>query len=144
MVSIQSLQLPFFGGLLIGLAALLLYAALGRIAGISGIAYSALWGEQSQRGWRWLFLLGLVAGGWLALLGGIALPAAQWPEGLAGKVLLVGAGLLVGFGTQLGSGCTSGHGICGLARLSPRSLVAVLVFMAFGVLAANLLRPLWS
>lgn len=144
MVSIQSLQLPFAGGLLIGLAALLLYAALGRIAGISGIAYGALWGERAERGWRWLFLLGLVAGGWLAVRAGMALPVVEWPESLGSKLLLVCAGLLVGVGTQLGSGCTSGHGICGLARLSRRSLLAVLTFMAVGMLAATLLRPLWS
>lgn len=144
MVSIQSLQLPFAGGLLIGLAALLLYAAPGRIAGISGIAYGALWGERAQRGWRWLFLLGLVGGGWLVVRAGMALPVVEWPRSLGSKALLVFAGLLVGIGTQLGNGCTSGHGICGLARLSPRSLFAVLIFMAVSMLTATLLRPFWS
>ncbi len=144
MVSIQSLQNPLIGGLLIGAAALLLYAMAGRIAGISGIAYGAVWGESVQRPWRWLFLLGLVAGGWLAVQGGVALPAAAWPAGPGDKWLLIAAGLLVGVGTQIGNGCTSGHGICGLARLSWRSLAAVATFMAFGMLAASLLRPLWA
>ena len=143
MVSIHTLQLPFIGGLLIGSAALLLYAASGRIAGISGITYAALWGERAQRGWRLVFLVSLVTGGWLAVQGGIALPTSLWPETNKARILLIVAGLLVGLGTQLGNGCTSGHGICGLARLSARSLAAVVVFMVFGVVAANLLRPLW-
>lgn len=120
------------GGALIGSAALLLYAGSGRIAGISGISHAALWGPE--RAWRWWFLAGLAAGGWLAL------PAAPPPRALLTPVpWLLLAGLLVGFGTRLGNGCTSGHGICGLARLSPRSLAAVLVFMAVGVLTASLL-----
>lgn len=120
------------GGALIGASALLLYARAGRIAGISGIAHAAVWGPE--RGWRWLFLLGLAAGGWLALP---AAPAAKTLFTPAGGLLL--AGLLVGFGTRLSNGCTSGHGVCGLARLSPRSLAAVLVFMGVGVIAASLL-----
>lgn len=143
MVLLHSLQLPLIGGLLIGSAALLLYAASGRIAGISGIAYAALWGARSERWWRLVFLLGLIGGGWLAVQGGIAVPASVWPETSKAKALLIVAGFLVGFGTQLGNGCTSGHGICGLARMSARSMAAVAVFMVFGVIAASLLRPLW-
>lgn len=143
MVFTDTILFPLVGGLLIGSAALLLYAASGRIAGISGIFYAALWGEHSQRWWRLAFLFGLVAGGWLAAQGGIALPPSGLPQGIKDKALLVVAGLLVGAGTQLGNGCTSGHGICGLARLSARSMVAVTVFMTFGVIAASLLRPLW-
>lgn len=129
------------GGALIGVAAVLLYATLGRIAGISGIAYGALWSSAAERPWRWLFLGGLVAGGWLAavLLG--SLPDAAPPSADA-AVLAIVAGTLVGFGTRLGNGCTSGHGVCGLARLSPRSLASVLVFMAVGMATATLLRPL--
>jgi len=120
------------GGALIGASALLLYARAGRIAGISGIVGAAVWGPQ--RAWRWWFLLGLAAGGWLALPAAPAVRALSTP---LPWVLL--AGLLVGFGTRLGGGCTSGHGVCGLARWSQRSLAAVLVFMAVGVLTASLL-----
>ena len=118
------------GGLLIGLAALLLYAASGRIAGISGIGYGLLW--QRDRVWRAVFLAALVAGGLLA--GGFAEPV---PDALARWPWLLLAGLLVGAGTQLGNGCTSGHGVCGLARLSPRSAAAVIVFMATGMVVAT-------
>jgi len=130
---------PLAGGILIGLAAVLLYAVLGRIAGISGIAYGSLWAAPGERAWRWIFLGSLVAGGWLAALAIGDLPDSPFTRTAA--ALAVASGLLVGFGTRLGGGCTSGHGICGLARLSQRSLVAVLVFMALGVITATLLRP---
>lgn len=138
MGGMSSLAPALAGGALIGLSAALLYGLLGRIAGISGIAYGALWGERTERPWRLAFLAGLVGGGWLALLtaGKPALapqPTPAW--------LLIAAGLLVGAGTRLGGGCTSGHGICGVARLSPRSIVAVLTFMFVGMAAASLLRP---
>lgn len=122
------------GGLLIGLAATVLLWSLGRIAGLSGILNDAL--EQSrERGWRIAFLLGLVAaaGFWFALVD--VAPRAGFP-----LPWLVAGGLLVGFGTRLGSGCTSGHGICGLARWSKRSLVAVAVFMTAGFITVYLLR----
>lgn len=136
----MSFVAPLAGGVLIGLAALLLYATFGRIAGISGIAYGSLWAEAGDRTWRWLLLGGLVAGGWIASVAYAALPA---PAAFSGSTLAlaIGSGLLVGIGTRLGNGCTSGHGVCGLARLSPRSLVSVLVFMGVGMLAATLLRP---
>jgi uncharacterized protein len=116
------------GGALIGLAATLLYAATGRIAGISGIAGGLLRGGLPGGGdapWRLLFLGGLVIGAALtALVAGAPSIriASSWP-------VLVIAGLLVGYGTQLGSGCTSGHGVCGIARFSPRSIAATIVFM---------------
>lgn len=115
------------GGALIGLAAAVLLALNGRIAGISGILGGLItataWGE---RFWRLAFILGLIAGAGLYSLvrGGLPLQLQA-----SGATLLI-AGLLVGVGTRLGSGCTSGHGVCGLARRSPRSLVATMIFMA--------------
>lgn len=122
------------GGALIGLAATLLYALLGRIAGISGIVNAAL-EQRGERGWRIAFLLGLVvaATAWFAYTGAPA--RTGFPLGW-----LIAAGALVGFGTRLGNGCTSGHGICGLARLSPRSLVAVMAFMGAGFVTVYVLR----
>ncbi len=137
----MSLWPALLGGVLIGASALLLYAAFGRIAGISGIAFGTLFGAAAERPWRLLFLGGLVLGGWLAVVAGTAKPLAPLPEA-GGLVLIVLAGLLVGIGTRLGNGCTSGHGVCGLARLSRRSLVSVLLFMGAGILSASLLRPL--
>lgn len=132
---------PVAGGVLIGLAALLLYATLGRIAGVSGIAFGALPSTGPERAWRLLFLAGLVGGGWLAASLLHIAPGTPAATGAA-FALAIGAGLLVGFGTRLGNGCTSGHGVCGLARRSPRSLVSVVVFMALGMATATLLRPL--
>jgi uncharacterized membrane protein YedE/YeeE len=130
------------GGMLIGLSALMLYAFLGRIAGISGISYGLLWSEHAEKNWRLMFLVGLGLGGVLAVVAGVPLPLAPAPEGFGGILQLVMAGLLVGFGTQLGNGCTSGHGVCGIARLSPRSIVSVIVFMLTGMLTATALQTL--
>lgn len=112
------------GGALIGLAAVWLLATLGRIAGVSGILNAAV-DQPEGRGWRLAFLLGLIAGAaaWFALVDVPRRDGFPWPW-------LALAGLLVGFGTRLGNGCTSGHGICGLARFSRRSMWAVAVFMA--------------
>lgn len=122
------------GGTLIGLAAVVLLWSIGRIAGISGIANHAI-EQRDGRDWRIAFLLGLVvaAGLWFTVSG--ATPRSGFP-----MPWLVAGGLLVGFGTRLGSGCTSGHGICGLARLSKRSLVAVATFMGAGVATVYVLR----
>ncbi len=122
--------LSALGGVAIGASAVLLMAALGRIAGISGIAGSLLSGaEKGDRGWRVAFLAGLVGAPLLAWLlrgeSGLGPPQVSWPW-------MAVAGLLVGFGTRLGGGCTSGHGVCGIARLSPRSLLATVVFMVVG------------
>jgi uncharacterized membrane protein YedE/YeeE len=115
------------GGLLIGLAVVSLLALDGRLAGISGILGGLLIPKGRDPGWRLAFLAGLPLGAALyALAGGAVSPTMQAP-----LPVLVVAGLLVGFGTRLGSGCTSGHGLCGLARLSKRSAVATAVF--FGV-----------
>lgn len=139
--TLQSVIAPLAGGVLIGLAALLLFATLGRIAGVSGIAFGALPTGGPERRWRLLFLGGLIAGGWLAALafGTLHAPATTTPMAV---VVALGAGLLVGMGTRLGNGCTSGHGVCGLARRSPRSLASVIVFIALGMMSATLLRPL--
>jgi uncharacterized membrane protein YedE/YeeE len=127
------------GGILIGLAAVLLMAALGRIAGISGIASGVLVGDASDRRWRLAFVLGLLAGPLLlwGLSGDSGIGAPQ--VGLPWMAL---AGLLVGVGTRLGGGCTSGHGVCGVARLSPHSLLATLVFVLFGIATVFVLRHL--
>jgi uncharacterized membrane protein YedE/YeeE len=114
------------GGALIGAAAALLWLALGRIAGISGILGGLAGAPAAEPGWRLAFLAGLLGAPLLAALAVAAPPL----EIAAGPAPLVMAGLLVGFGTRLGAGCTSGHGVCGLARLSPRSVAATAVFMA--------------
>jgi hypothetical protein len=118
-----------FGGALIGGAAVLLMLGLGRIAGISGIVGGLLPPAVPDWRWRLCFIAGLLAGP--AVVG---LVLGRDPVGMpaAGLPVLVAAGLLVGFGTGLGSGCTSGHGVCGLARLSPRSIAATGVFMLAG------------
>lgn len=125
------------GGVLIGLAATLLLWLTGRVAGVSGIAAGLLFPRRGELAWRAAFLLGLVLAGGVAigLLPGIATPREGFPPRL-----LVAAGLLVGFGASLGNGCTSGHGVCGLGRRSPRSLVAVLVFMATAVATTWVVR----
>lgn len=126
------------GGLLIGLSAALLILLNGRVAGISGLV-AGLARPGGRRLADAAFLLGLILGAPL-----LALLTGHWPEMriAAGLPVLALAGLLVGFGTRLGSGCTSGHGVCGLARLSPRSLAAVLVFLATGVLTVSAVRVL--
>jgi len=112
----------------------LLYS-LGRIAGISGITWGALAGPD--RDWRWLFLAGLLGGGavthWLFKM---PLPA----ESTASLGLLISSGLFVGFGTRFGGGCTSGHGVCGMGRRSPRSVIATLIFMMSGMLTVYVVK----
>jgi uncharacterized membrane protein YedE/YeeE len=119
-----------FGGALIGLSAVLLWLTNGRIAGISGIVGELLTPQTRDVGWRAAFILGLVAGPLLdAAVAGSLPPVAV--TSTAG--LLIAGGLLVGYGTRLGSGCTSGHGVCGLARLSPRSVVATGIFLTAAI-----------
>jgi len=126
------------GGLLIGLAAAALILFNGRIAGISGIAGGLLRPARGDAGWRISFLLGLVAAPLVYLLGA-PLPAVRVE---AGTATLVVAGLLVGIGTRYGAGCTSGHGVCGLSRLSPRSLAATAAFMLAGFATVFVVRHL--
>ena len=128
---------PLFGGVLIGLAAFSLLLFEGRIAGISGMLAGLL--SPGERSFRVVFLGGLVAGGFVASL--------VWPHAfgapmLHAPVLVVASGLVVGVGTQLGGGCTSGHGICGIGRLSKRSIVATMTFMGTGAVAALAVRLL--
>ena len=126
------------GGALIGISATLLLWLNGRIAGVSGIMHGAL---QQRAGdtWRWLFLAGLVAGAgvWLWLAPPAFAPRTGYPLPL---VLL--AGVLVGFGTAQGGGCTSGHGVCGISRLSARSIVATLTFLVTGMASVFVVRHL--
>lgn len=129
------------GGGLIGLSAVLLMLLSGRIAGISGITSGLLslkWSADTP--WRLAFVVGLIAAP-LALMA-----AGQKPEitFVASLPVMVLAGFVVGFGTVLGGGCTSGHGVCGIARLSPRSIIATLIFMAFGIATVFVVRHVLS
>jgi uncharacterized membrane protein YedE/YeeE len=128
------------GGVLIGVAAAIMVVLLGRIAGISGIVGGLLqagtWRSTAQWGWRAAFVAGLLAAPLVWQLWA-PLPEVSMPSN---PLLIITAGLLVGFGTRLGSGCTSGHGVCGLSRLSLRSLAATLVFMATGAVTVFVLR----
>lgn len=126
------------GGVLIGFSAVLLMAMIGRIAGISGIAGALLLPRPAADwGWRLAFIIGLIAGPIvLALVTGAPTPI-QFPMGTA---VMAVAGFLVGVGSMLGNGCTSGHGVCGLARLSARSLVATATFMVAAIVVVFLAR----
>ena len=125
------------GGALIGLSAALLWIGNGRIAGVSGIVGTLTTSPPPDIAWRIAFLAGLIAAPLLYRAGGGILPQIS-PTGSAG--LIVVGGLLVGIGTRLGGGCTSGHGVCGLARFSLRSLAAVLTFMAVAFVTVYVVR----
>jgi uncharacterized membrane protein YedE/YeeE len=128
------------GGLLLGVASALFILINGRILGISGILGGLLSPRRGDVAWRLSFLVGMALA---PLVASSLFPAAiGLPRIDAGYLSIAGAGLLVGFGTRYGSGCTSGHGVCGLSRLSPRSLVSTLTFMAAGFLMVYLLRHL--
>ncbi|MGM0557388.1 MAG: YeeE/YedE family protein [Myxococcota bacterium] len=123
--------LSTIGGILIGLSAAVMMAGNGRIAGISGIFRGAVFPKSGDFLWRAMFIAGLIGGGV-----GLYMFKPEWFEiadsAQRSMLVVAGAGLLVGFGTRLGNGCTSGHGVCGLARFSVRSLVATASFMATG------------
>jgi len=125
------------GGALIGLAAALLMLLTGRVAGISGILGGCLAPGSTDKEWRLAFLIGMILAPLSATLVGYNLIKPQMPSSF---VVIGVAGLLVGFGSRLGGGCTSGHGICGVARLSPRSITATAVFMATAILAVGFTR----
>jgi uncharacterized membrane protein YedE/YeeE len=129
------------GGTLIGLAALLLLLCNGRIAGISGILGGSLEPKRGDLLWRVLFFFGLLAGGLIMLW--------LWPAALDFRIdvstpAVILAGLLVGLGARIGSGCTSGHGVCGVGRLAPRSIVAVAVFVSTAMLTVYVVRHLFG
>ena len=125
---------PLLGGIILGVSALLLLFTNGRIAGISGIV-SQLVESSSDNAWRWMFVLGLVTGPILLSPSQFNLPnieSAWW--------MVIAGGLLVGFGSVLGSGCTSGHGICGIGRISLRSIVSVIIFMLTAAVTVFIIR----
>ena len=127
------------GGALIGLAALLLMLLAGRVAGISGIAAGVFGIGALDRGWRLAFIGGLILAPVAAMLAGYTVPLPTMP---ASWFVVIAAGFLVGFGARLGGGCTSGHGICGIARLSPRSIAATLTFVIVAMLTVAISRHL--
>ncbi len=125
------------GGGLIGLSAVWLMASIGRIAGISGIVGGVLAAPRNDIAWRIVFVLGLIIG---PLVVGLFRPDMLSADFPVTGALLILAGLLVGFGTQMGNGCTSGHGVCGISRLSMRSIVATFVFMITAMFTVYILR----
>ncbi len=127
----------FAGGILIGIGITLLLLFNGRIAGISGILIGALFPEKGDWMWRFLFLIGMVAG---AAIHHYFVPDSFVPRSGYPVALLASGGLLVGFGTRMSGGCTSGHGICGIARNSPRSFVAAFVFIVCGAITVFVVR----
>ena len=136
-----------FGGLLIGLSAVMLMVTLGRIAGISVMVSGLIFDRfTAESAWRLAFVLGLISGPLLLVvlngsLGNVAgNPEAVVGAPIGGVPLMVAAGLLVGLGSGIGNGCTSGHGVCGIARLSPRSMLATLVFLLTGVVTVYVVR----
>lgn len=136
----HALLLPLVGGALIGAAAAIFWVLQGRMAGISGIVGGLFVARSGDRGWRALFLLGLLVGG--ALMARLR-PSAFGPSPVS-LGLLVASGLLVGIGTTLANGCTSGHGVCGVSRLSSRSLAATASFMSAGLFVVYLVRHVFG
>ncbi len=128
---------PLAGGVLIGLAAILLMLFNGRIAGIRGILSGALWSSKGIS-WQWYFLAGLLFSGLLSRLA--LVPQVSLEDFSVSTPVLLLSGFLVGLGCSLGNGCTSGHGVCGMGRLSPRSIVATCVFMLVAFVVASLLH----
>jgi uncharacterized protein len=129
------------GGALIGLAAVMLMLLNGRIAGVTGVFAGLIDPAGGDRAWRATFIAGLIAAPLSAVLLGFTLPVPHMPTSL---IVVAGAGLLVGFGTRLANGCTSGHGVCGIARLSPRSITATVVFMAAAIAVVALTRHVFG
>ena len=131
----EGVLLPLLGGILIGLSSSTMLGGIGRITGISGIASSLLTKPSTEDSWRYAFILGLLSGGTILLLTKPELFSYSLDFPLGRTIV---AGLLVGYGTRLGGGCTSGHGVCGMARLAKRSIVATLIFIFFGIISVSL------
>ena len=127
--------LALVGGMIIGISVSIMLLFNGRVTGVSGIVSGALIRQKGDWGWRISFLMGLVVAGFMLNLD----PPESSSDSQSFLTFII-AGVLVGFGTRLGNGCTSGHGVCGLSRLSPRSIVATLTFISAGVLTVYLLR----
>lgn len=127
---------PSVGGILIGLSASFLLLFGGRIAGISGIVWGAMKPSKEDGGWQWLFLIGLLVGTWLYH----ALSGKSYPVLENNYVLAILGGLLVGIGVRLGNGCTSGHGVCGIGRMSLRSMTSTIIFMVVGIATVSVFR----
>ena len=133
--------MPLTGGILIGIAASMMLLFSGKIAGVSGIFGGMLFQQGKERAWQLSFIAGLIAGGIL-----LYIINAEFFENTSGRGLLTAtiAGLLVGIGTRVGGGCTSGHGVCGIGRLSGRSLVATVTFMFAGMVIVALVQPFYN
>lgn len=137
----ETASAPLLGGALIGVAVTLMLLLNGRVTGISGIIGTAMTGSraiaQSDFVWRVAFILGLVVGGL-----GLRSVSREWFVNTSGRTLgeVALAGLLVGFGTLMANGCTSGHGVCGISRMSVRSMLATITFIAFGILSVMFMR----
>lgn len=130
---------PLLGGLTLGVAAMWLLLSLGRVAGISGIVWGAI--EGADRLWRRFFVAGLLIGG-VIIHNFVGIPV---PDPAETPLFLVAlSGVLVGFGTRVGGGCTSGHGVCGIGRLSFRSVVATMTFMAAGIITVFVVRHIFG
>ena len=133
--------MPLTGGILIGIAASMMLLFNGKVAGVSGIFGGMLFQQGKERAWQLSFIAGLIAGGIL-----LYIINAEFFENSSGRGLLTAiiAGLLVGIGTRVGGGCTSGHGVCGIGRLSGRSLVATVTFMFAGMVIVALVQPFYN
>ena len=138
---ISSWWIALAGGVLIGLSATLLLWLNGRVAGVSGLLNGVLFPKHGDVAWRLAFFVGLIAMGGLYMA---LVPGAPVPRTDFSRIGLLVAGVLVGFGTRMGNGCTSGHGVCGLGRLSLRSLVATATFMATAIATTFLTRHVWG
>lgn len=133
----HSFTLALIGGIVIGISVTMMLLFKGRVTGISSIIYGIMAPMEKEWYWRVSFVAGLIAGGFLLK---VFYPSTFVIETDRQSVHLIIAGLLVGYGTLLGNGCTSGHGVCGISRLSVRSITATLVFILFGILATYLMR----
>ncbi len=142
-MTMESVLSPLAGGAIIGLAVSLMLLLNGRVTGISGIIGATLKPGNIDWKWRVFFVLGLISGGavvrWTDASSGVNSFVDLSDVGIVPTAI---AGVIVGFGTLMGSGCTSGHGVCGISRMSPRSLVATVAFMAAGILTVTLLKSI--